>query len=180
MAVGYVNGFKRSMERNLRYESDEKTIVIPKGEDTKLGGNKTDGPGIITKKGSKETIDSGDPRLQSWLDSKKQRKTDFQNHQTDFEKYAGKNNDNMARRSYQSMVQLMMDEINSSNWLIGQVGMGNIKKGSYDTNALADTMEKQQAILNEAQKIKVSTPDDLKANKGTAIELINKFSNTMN
>ncbi len=176
--ISYINGFKRAMERNVRYESDEKTYTPPKG-DEKQDDKTTSGPVIITKKGSKEKIDEGDSRLNSWLQSKDQRKDDFAKNKSDFQKYANNNDDNMARRSYQSIAQLMMNEINSSNWLIGQVGMGNINKGNFDTNALASKVQKQQTILKEAQAIKVSTPEDLKANKTKALELINQFESTL-
>lgn len=177
-ALNYLNGFKRAMERNLRYESDAKTVKNPGGSGQ--GSGNPDGPAVITKKGAKESIETGDPRLQSWLSSKDQRKKDFQKHQSEFEKHADNQDDNMARRSYQALIQLMMDEVNSSNWLIGQVGRGNIKKGSYDTNSLAANVQKQQSILTKAQKIKVSTPESLKANKAQAIELISSFAGTLN
>lgn len=179
LPIGYISGFKRAMERNLRYESDEKTYTPPKGSGEKKDGNTTTGPVIITKKGSKEKIEEGDSRLNSWIQSKDQRKEDFAKNKADFQKYASNSDDNMARRSYQSIIQLMMNEINSSNWLIGQVGMGNINKGSFDTNTLANTVQKQQTILKEAQTIKVSTPEDLKANKTKALDLISQFSNTL-
>ena len=177
--VSYINGFKRAMERNLRYESDEKTITPSNKDGSNQKGETTTGPGVITKSGTKEKADDGNSRLNSWIQSKEQRKEDFAKNQADFQKFANNSDDNMARRSYQAIIQLMMNEINSSNWLIGQVGMGNISKGGYDTNALAGIVQQQQSILKEAQTIKVSTPDDLKANKVKALELINNFSNTL-
>lgn len=176
-APGYINGFKKAMERNLRYESDEKTVVIPGSENK--GGGKIEGPAIITKGGSKEKIDEGDPRLQSWESSKQQRKKEFIKNQADFTKYANSGDNNMAKRSYKTLTQLMMDEVNSSRWMIGQVTTSNIKSGNIDTDAMASNVEKQQTILKEAQKVKVSFPDDLKANKAKAIELIGKFANTL-
>lgn len=179
MNYGYVNGFKRAMERNLRYDSDNKDVSVPGGSSSTKGDQSKGGSGSMTKKGSKEKIDTDDPRLQSWMDSKKQRMADFEKHGSEFKKYADQNNDNMARRSYQALVQLMMDEINASNWLIGQINSGNIKKGSYDTKSLSGKVQKQQSILEEARTIKVSTPETLKANKSNASELFNKFINTL-
>lgn len=178
-APGYLNAFKSAMQRNLRYESDEKTTPIPGGGPGSHGGGTVEGSGVITKKGSSETIDEGDPRIQSWLGSKSQRKSEFMKNQSDFQTYAGKNDNKMAKRSYQALLQLMMDEINASRWMIGQVNAGNINKESVDTEVLVNNVNKQQAILTEAKSVSVSFPDDLKANKGKATELIKKFAATL-
>lgn len=178
-APGYLNAFISAMNRNLRYESDEKTTPIPGGGPGSHGGGTIEGPGVITKKGSSETINDGDPRLQSWLGSKSQRKSEFMKNQSDFQTYAGKNDNKMAKRSYKALLQLMMDEVNASKWMIGQVNAGNINKESFDTEALANNVNKQQAILTEAKSVSVSFPDDLKANKSKATELINKFAATL-
>ncbi|NOX86762.1 MAG: hypothetical protein GXO86_12500, partial [Chlorobi bacterium] len=137
------------------------------------------GPGYTTKKGSGEKIETGDPRLQRWNDSQASMTKDFLKGQSDFQKYLDTGNSKMAKTTYRSLIQMMMNAINSNNWLLGQMNTGNISKSGFDVSALQNKVIKQQGILEEAQKIKVSTPEDLKANASEAIVVLQKFAGTL-
>ncbi len=177
--TGYLDSFKSQMERNLKYGDAMDKQPTPPPPPPKGGGEPLSGPGYTTKKGSTEKTETGDPRLKRWNDSQASLANDFIKGQSEFQKYLDTDNSKMAKTTYRSLIQMMMTAINSNNWLLGQMNSGNISKSGFDVSALQNKVNKQQSILQEAQKIKVSTPDDLKGNASKAVTVLQKFAGTL-
>ncbi len=177
--TGYLESFKRQMEINQRYGDGIEKSPTPPPSPPKGGGEPVTGPGYTTKKGTQEKIETGDLRLQRWKDSQASLANDFIKGQSDFQKYIDTDNSKMAKTTYRSLIQMMMNAINSNNWLLGQMNAGNISKSGFDVSALQNKVNKQQSILEEVQKIKVSTPEDLKVNASKAVTVIQKFAGTL-
>ncbi len=177
--TGYLESFKRQMQINLKYGDGNMENPTPPPPPPKGGGEPLGGPAYTTKNGTSDTMETGDPRLQRWKDSQTSLTSDFLTGQSDFQKYLDTGNSKMAKATYRSLIQMMMTAINSYNWLLGQMNAGNISKKGFDVSALQSKANKQQSILNEAQKIKVTTPEDLKINASQAVGVIQKFAGTL-
>lgn len=177
--IGYLESFKKQMPINLKYGDVNMENPTPPPPPPKSGGEPLGGPAYTTKKGTSDKMETGDPRLQRWKDSQTSLTSDFLTGQSNFQKYLDAGNSKMAKTTFRSLIQMMMTAINSNNWLLGQMNAGNISKNGFDVSALQSKANKQQSILNEAQKIKVSTPEDLKANASQAVGVIQKFAGTL-
>lgn len=179
--TGYLESFKTEMEHNLKYgDAGPKTPPPPPPPPPPSSGKGNAlGSGYVTKKGGSGQTETGDLQLQRWNDSQVSLTNDFIKGQSGFQKYLDSGNSKMARTNYHSLIQLMMTAINSNNWLLGQMRSGNISKSGFDVTALQNKVKKQQGILEEAQKIKVSTPEELEANSSKAVEVLLKFAGTL-
>jgi len=176
--TGYLNGFENAMEKNLKFGDAIQTKSPPPPPPS--GGHGTAvGSGTMTKKGNGEKMQSGDARLQRWNDSKAAYQSDFLKKQDEFQKALDKKNYNLSKSLYRALTTIMMNEINSNNWMLNQVRNGNISGEGTDITALEKEVRQQQKLLDEARGIKVSTVDDMKANASKATVVLQKFAGTL-
>lgn len=171
--MSYVNSFRQTMTSNLKYSANDKTVVPPPPTEALPPGE-----AHITKNET-DNSEMEDKRLQSWLDSQESRSEKYTKDLADFQKSANSGDLKASKYSYRNMVQTMMDEVNSNNWLLGQINSGAMNLTGFDATSFSTKIANQTQLLSEAKSIKVSTEDDLKANKTAALTVVEKFGNTL-
>jgi|GEM_PF-4429439 len=177
--TGYLNGFEDAMNKNMKFGDAMPKNSPPPPPPPPDGHGTAVGSGSVTKKGNGEKMPSGDARIQRWNDSKAAYQADFLKKQDEFQKALDKDNFNMSKSLYRALTTIMMNEINSNNWMLNQVRNGNISGEGTDITALEKEVRQQQKLLDEARGIKVSTADAMKANASKATGILQKFAGTL-
>lgn len=173
---GSLNSFKRDMERNLRFESDRKDAPPPppKGGGTTVMKGNTQGGAVII-----ESVPSENPMLNSYNDSKKMRKDEFEKGQALFQKSMSEANDKSAKNAFKSLVSIMMDEVNASSWMLNMINSGNIKDSGISIPELSATLKIQQALVEKATELKSKASTDFPGVKNEMLSLVNSFGQTL-
>jgi hypothetical protein len=173
--------FERNMERNLKYSADERLVAKnnpPGGKDQTGQATTTTETGYITVSDQAEIIDKDDPRLNNYLGSKDMRKKDYLTAQANMKTYLEKGDQKMAKKEYKELVKLMMDEVNSNNWMLNMIRTGTVKNSGIDANQLESKVNKQRSLMETASQMKSNMSTDPSL-INEAMKLVTQFGQTL-